>query len=53
MWIYQKVSVNTSQGFSRGIMVKNLPVNAGDAAHLDLISGLERSPGVGNGNQLQ
>ena len=30
-------------------MVKNLPVNAGDAG---LIPGLERSPGGGNGNLL-
>ena len=31
-------------------MVKNLPANAGDASS---IPGLERSPGVGNGNPLQ
>ena len=31
-------------------MVKNLPVNAGD---MDLVSGLGRSPGKGNGNPLQ
>ena len=31
-------------------MVKNLPVSAGDA---DLIPGLGRSPGGGNGNPLQ
>ena len=31
-------------------MVKNLPVNAGDAG---LIPGLGRSPGEGNGNTLQ
>ena len=31
-------------------MVKNLPANAGD---MDLIPGLERSPGEGNGNPLQ
>ena len=31
-------------------MVKNLPVNAGDA---DLIPGLGRSSGGGNGNPLQ
>ena len=30
--------------------VKNLPVNAGD---MDLIPGLGRSPGEGNGNTLQ
>ena len=31
-------------------MAKNLPANAGDA---DLIPGLQRSPGEGNGNPLQ
>ena len=37
-------------GFSGGSVVNNLPANAGDAG---LISGLGRSPGVGNGNPLQ
>ena len=32
--------------------VKNLPVNAGDDKDVGLISGLERSPGEGNGNSL-
>ena len=32
------------------LVIKNLPINAGDA---DLIPGLGRSPGVGNGNLLQ
>ena len=31
-------------------MIKNLPANAGD---MDLIPGLGRSPGAGNGNPLQ
>ena len=34
-------------------MVKNPPANAGDAGDMDLISGLERTPGVGNVNPLQ
>ena len=34
-------------------MVKNLPANAGDTGDLDLIPGLERPSGVGNGNPLQ
>ena len=34
-------------------MVKNLPAQAGDAGHVGLIPGLERSPGLGNGNPLQ
>ena len=32
---------------------KNLPANAGDTRDSGLISGLGRSPGVGNGNPLQ
>ena len=36
--------------FPDGSVVKNLPVNAGDAG---LIPGLGRSPGEGNGNPLQ
>ena len=36
--------------FSDGSVVKNLSANAGD---MDLIPGLGRSPGEGNGNQLQ
>ena len=34
-------------------MVKHPPANARDARDLGLISGLERSPGVGNDNALQ
>ena len=34
-------------------MVKNLPASAGDAGDVVSISGLRRSPGVGNGNPLQ
>ena len=37
-------------------VVKNLPVNEGDAADtrdVDLLPGLGRSPGVGNNNLLQ
>jgi len=37
-------------GFSGGSEVKASPCNAGD---LDLIPGLGRSPGEGNGNPLQ
>ena len=36
--------------FSGVQWVKNLSANAGD---MDLIPGLERSPGEGNGNSLQ
>ena len=34
-------------------LVKNLPASAGDARDKGSIPGLERSPGVGNGNPLQ
>ena len=34
-------------------MVKNSPAKAGDSEDVDLISGLERSPGEGNGKPLQ
>ena len=34
-------------------VVKNLSANAGDARGLGSISGLGRSPGVGNGNPLK
>ena len=35
------------------LVVKNLPANAADAKDLVSVPGLERSPGVGKGNQLQ
>ena len=34
-------------------MVKNPPANAGEAKDSGSIPGLERSPGIGNGNPLQ
>ena len=34
-------------------MVKNIPANPGDRRDSRSISGLGRSPGVGNGNPLQ
>ena len=37
-------------GFPDGLMVKNLPANAGEVGS---IPGLQRSPGEGNGNLLQ
>ena len=35
------------------LMVKNLPVNAGDKRDVDSILGLGRFPGGGHGNPLQ
>ena len=34
-------------------MVKNPPANAGEAKDSGSIPGLERSPGIGNGNPFQ
>ena len=34
-------------------MVKNLPANAGGTGDSGLILGSGKSPGIGNGNQLQ
>ena len=36
-----------------GLVVKNLPANAGDIRDAGLISGSGRSPGVGRGDPLQ
>ena len=35
------------------LLVKNLPANVGDLRDAGSISGLGRSPGVGNGNPFQ
>ena len=40
-------------GFPGGSVVKNSPAKAGDAGDVGSLSKLGRSPGVGNGNQLQ
>ena len=39
-----------AMGFLGGLVVKNIPANAGDTAS---IPGLGRSPGAGNSNPLQ
>ena len=44
-------SLNTG-GFPGGSVVKNLPVNEGDAGDPGLIPGLGRPPGEGNGTPL-
>ena len=36
-----------------GVVIKNPPTNIRDIRDEDLISGLGRSPGMGNGNLLQ
>ena len=40
-------------GFPGGSVIKNSPANAGDIREVGFIPGLGRSPGGGNGNQLQ
>ena len=40
-------------GFPGSTVVKNQPVNAGDAGDTGLIPGSGRLPGIGNGNPLQ
>jgi len=40
-------------GFSGGLVVKNLPANAGDGRDMGSIPGSARSPGEGNGNPSQ
>ena len=42
----------TFPSFPDGTMIKNPPANAGDSGDADSVSGLERSPGGGNGNPL-
>ena len=46
----KKHYANVYMDFPGGSVVKNQPARAGDSR---LISGLERSPGEGNGNPLQ
>ena len=48
-----KVIHDKSMVFPGGAVVKNLPVNAGDARDECLIPGLGKSPEDGNGNPLQ
>ena len=44
----------TTLGASQVVLVvKNLPVNAGDVRNMDLIPGSGRSPGEGQGNSPQ
>ena len=41
------------EGFLGATVVSSLPANAGDTRDSSVISGLGKSPGVGNGNPLQ
>ena len=46
-------SEHTSVSFPRGVVVKNLPANAGDAGNKGSISESGKSPGIGSGNPFQ
>ena len=48
MYVYSYIHI--TRGFAGGLVVKNLPANAGDES---LIPGLGRSSGGQNGNPLQ
>ena len=43
----------TILGFQGGTVVKNLPVNAGNAGDVNSVPEYQKSPGAGNGNPLQ
>ena len=45
--------VTSRSSFPSGRMVENSPASARDAGDLDLIPGLGRPPGEGNGNPLR
>ena len=45
--------LQSSRASQVALVVKNPPVNAGDARDMGLILGSGRSPGEGNGNPLQ
>ena len=49
----RKIGLNTKSKKKVTLVVKDLPVNAGDRKDAGSIPGLGRSSGVGNGNPLQ
>ena len=48
--IILSVKLLTLRGFPGGVVVKNLPANAGDARDTGSIPGSGRSPGIRNGD---
>ena len=44
------INTRINMGFPGGSVVKNPPASTGDTGDVDLIPGLGRSPGGGNGN---
>ena len=45
--------VQNPRALQVALVIKNPPANAGDARDMGSIPGSGRSPGIGNGNQLQ
>ena len=52
-YMYTQTHTHTHGGSLVAQLVKNPPANAGDSRDSGSVSGLGRSPGEGNGNQLQ
>ena len=52
-YIHRSPALILYLSFPSGSLIKNLPANAGDTRDEVSIPGSGRSPGVGNGNQLQ
>ena len=53
-FLYKKIAYRIHiRGFPGGIVVENLPVNAGNAREADLIPELGASPGGGHGSPLR
>ena len=46
-------SVYAAMGFPGGVVVKNLPTNAGDTGDMGSVPEMGRAPGRGNGNPFQ
>ena len=52
-FVFQSISYRHYVAYQVTLMVRNLPVNAGDTRDAGSIPGLGRFPGEGNGNPLQ
>ena len=52
-YMYTQTHAHTHRGSLVAQLVKNPPAKAGDSRDSGSVSGLGRSPGEGNGNQLQ
>ena len=52
-YVHRSPALMLYLNFPSGSLIKNLPASAGDTRDEGSIPGSGRSPGVGNGNQLQ